>query len=38
MQCTHSDCNGNAVFHLSWIENRRCAQEHLCEDHARHAH
>ena len=25
MQCTSSDCKENAVFHLSWIEDRRCA-------------
>jgi len=38
MQCTSLDCSEKAVFHLSWIENRRCArQAHLCEEHAREA-
>jgi uncharacterized protein len=36
MQCVSSGCQDKATFHLSWIENRRCAkEEHLCEKHAR---
>jgi bifunctional DNase/RNase len=36
MQCTSSECNEQATFHLSWIQNRRCVnEEHLCEKHAR---
>jgi hypothetical protein len=38
MQCTSSECNGQATFHLSWIQDRRCVKEqHLCEEHARAA-
>jgi len=36
MQCTFSGCEEKATFHLSWIENRRCAKEqHLCAEHTR---
>jgi len=36
MQCVFSGCEDKATFHLSWIENCRCAKEqHFCEKHAR---
>lgn len=35
MQCNALGCNELAVFHLSWVEDRRCIkEEHLCEFHA----
>jgi bifunctional DNase/RNase len=36
MQCASPSCEQKATFHLTWIEDRRCAkEEHLCENHAK---
>jgi bifunctional DNase/RNase len=36
MKCETPDCEGKAVFHLTWIENRACMrQQHLCLPHGR---
>ncbi|MGO8744594.1 MAG: bifunctional nuclease family protein [Thermoguttaceae bacterium] len=36
MQCASPSCDQKAAFHLTWIEDRRCAkEEHLCGDHAK---
>jgi uncharacterized protein len=37
MQCTSPECKERATHHLTWVENRHCVNEHLCEPHARSA-
>src|SRR4029078_5441001 len=35
MKCEVDGCVGGAVYHISWIQTRRCYHEqHLCDEHA----
>ena len=35
LRCEVGGCDARAVFHLSWIQIRRCQREqHMCEEHA----
>jgi hypothetical protein len=35
MRCGADGCTESAIFHISWVESRRCKlEQHLCENHA----